>query len=198
MQDFPASGGGIAVDVVWFDKDTKLQINRKTSEYLIGTNYNWTYIYCETASPMPANVGEIWFLLQVRTGSSGTAWFDDVSLEMLDDTVFTPRYKYPNYRYTILPNKPKYINLLFDYTAGSSIQGLSKIIKVSIKDANGIEISSAKITPSENKPEQNRININLTTVQPGTYTVTCNLTDITSSIALRTVTLPLIIKKPDD
>ena len=180
----------------WFDSAGN-QVGSYQPDGLWGT-HDWDYVWCETPIAMPDSVAQVWVCLCAPSGSTGNAWFDDVSVLMLDDTVFGPRLLCPNYRNTILPNMPKTATIAFDYTAGTAIQNISKTITVSVVDTAGTRDAWVSMTPQDKAAEQPRLRLSLSKLQPGAYSVSCTLANKTTGQIITSAVLPLVIANPTD
>ncbi len=155
---------------------------------------NWTKISAIT-DRMPSNVRKIVFLMYMRKGCTGTAWFDDTDVEVAYDYLFRPLIIHPHYRNNILPGQTKRL-ILGVQAAGNSARPTSTLaIDVTLTDPSGLS-SKVSALPDPSSDKWQSIYVNLPGTTPGTYRITASLVDAATRAVLQSKDLSFVLSSP--
>lgn len=134
-----------------------------------GTN-DWT-LFTSNSRLTPPDAVTMRAVVYLRQGCTGTAWFDDVSIELTDepgDMTFRPLIRYPNYRDTIFPWQSRHVDVGAEVKPNRAHPVERLALRVSVVDASNRVVATGEDTAIRGKPWANA-RVDLPDAGPGEY-----------------------------
>lgn len=184
------SDTGATIAVYWIDS-TGAYLDGKYLPGISGTA-DWTLISSETP-PMPANAAKLVVIVYLGRSATGTAWFDDVDIHLKDDDlVFRPLLRYPNYRNTVFPGKPRMLAVGAEVKGNKQHPVSNLSILLSVLDSTGRVRGRVTLQTLTGKPWEN-LGVNTAKYPSGNYRAVVSLIDKVTGAVLVTDELPFTI-----
>lgn len=165
---------GATICLEWYNKEGQY-LGGSYPPGIKGTN-EWTLLEANSKL-IPEDAATMRAVVYLRQGCTGTAWFDDVSVELTEEPgemTFRPMIRYPNYRHTIFPWQSRRLETGAEIKANRAHRIEDLALLVSVVDSSNRIIGEAEDSDLAGKPWASA-NVDLTRAKPGDYRVVATL-----------------------
>ena len=175
------TGGTAFITLEYYDSNWKY-ISSKFPAGVKGTT-GWVYIEA-TTNKIPSNAAYMRFEVVLSKGAVGTAYFDDASVEILDEAKVDYFLQYPKNSSRIYKDMPKKFNLSFVYDENPYHPGSAVNIDAKVLNQNGETISNYSLKPAKYLSRSD-LNINAQGFAQGNYRVQMTAIDQVKKLLLQ-------------
>ncbi|MHB1000229.1 MAG: carbohydrate binding domain-containing protein [Armatimonadota bacterium] len=164
--------GSASIALIYFDDKDKYLPGGYYPTGVTGTS-DWTFV-TGSSKKTPSNAKRAAFILFMKQGSTGTAWFDDVDAKMVYDFNFRTLITSPVYRNTVYSSQPKTLEIGVHAEGNALHPTNSLLIDISVKDPAG-KITSTRTEPALDSRKWKNIPVNIKNPISGKYYITAKL-----------------------
>lgn len=171
-QDVVGKDTGASIALEYYDGDGKYV---QGGCYPVGINgtKDWTLISAESLR-VPSNVRKMIFIIYLRNGCTGTAWYDDADVEVFYDFMLRPLVTYPTYRNTIYPWQKRRLELAVQAVGNPEHPTDTLAVRVSMIAPSG-KIKMERVTPGVDPDVRNKLAFKISDSVVGRYRIKAEL-----------------------
>lgn len=165
---------GATICLEWYSKEGQY-LGGSYPPGIKGTN-DWTLLQADSKL-IPEDAATMRAVVYLRQGCTGTAWFDDVRVELTDEPgglTFRPMIRYPNYRHTIFPWQSLRLETGAEIKANRAHRIEDLALLVSVVDSSNRIVGEAEDSDLAGKPWASA-RIDLAGAKPGDYRAVATL-----------------------